>query len=130
MAAHDSAPDGELLEVYRAEAVDTMTTVGAHLLRIEQGAPDRDALLEDALRLAHDIKGSANLVGYRLVGRLAHALEACLLTWRGGAVAPASASLAFRAIDHIRDLSLHADDAELQQAGEELERALRAAEGA
>jgi chemotaxis protein histidine kinase CheA len=59
-----SPPDPELLEVYRAEAADTMDTVNAHLLRIEQGAPDRDALLEDVLRLAHDIKGSARMVGY------------------------------------------------------------------
>ena len=127
MAAPDAGPDPELLEIYRAEAVDTMATVNAHLLRIEQGAPERDALLEDVLRLAHDIKGSANMVGYRLVGRLAHALEACLLTWRGGGVPPASASLAFRAIDHIRDLSLRPDDAELQQQGEDLARALRLA---
>lgn len=120
------APDPELLEVYRAEAVDTMGTVGAHLLRIEQGAPDRDVLLEDVLRLAHDIKGSARMVGYELVGRLAHALEACLMGWRGRGDVPAgSASLAFRAIDHIRDLSLHADDGALQQQAERLVLELR-----
>ena len=126
-----SAPDPELLAVYESEAVEVVEAVHAHLLRIEQGAEDRAARLEDVLRLAHDIKGSARLVGYELVGRLAHALEACLLGWRGRPDVPrASADLAFRASDHIRALSLDAHNAALQAQAEGLVAELQASVGA
>ncbi|HZM00817.1 MAG TPA: Hpt domain-containing protein, partial [Planctomycetota bacterium] len=76
-------PDPSLIATFEEEVGETVGALHAHLLRIEQGAEDAAARLADMLRLAHDVKGSARVVGYRSVSRLAHAFESRLLLWKG-----------------------------------------------
>jgi chemotaxis protein histidine kinase CheA/CheY-like chemotaxis protein len=99
-------PDPELLAVFREEVTESVDVIHDSLLRIERNEADRADLLEDVLRLAHDLKGSAPVVGFGQLGRLAHALETRLLRWRTVPVIPAGeVDLAFRSTDTLKELS-------------------------
>jgi chemotaxis protein histidine kinase CheA len=103
--------DPTLISIFEAEVSEGVGTFHEHLLHIERVAPDRQRRLEELLRLAHDLKGSARVVGYEIVARLAHALEHRLLTWRRQErVAAADIDLALGASDSLRALVLDPRD--------------------
>jgi len=120
-----AAPDPSLLPIFEAEVDEIVQTLHAHLLRLEHGAPDARSLLADMLRLTHDVKGSARVVGYQHVSRLAHALESRLQRWRGAAsVGPAEIGLALTACDLLWQLTSGHEEAELVPVATELMAAL------
>lgn len=99
-------PDPSLLAVFRTEVAESVGVMHDSFLRIERDVPERPDLLEDVLRLAHDLKGSAHVVGYDMLGKLAHSLETRLIRWRSAPlVSSGEIDLAFRSSDTLKDLS-------------------------
>ncbi|MCC7541093.1 MAG: hybrid sensor histidine kinase/response regulator, partial [Deltaproteobacteria bacterium] len=70
----------ELAHSMREEARDQTERIGSALLRIENGvsAQEMEALLEDSMRQAHNLKGTASSLGFTLTAKLAHAIESVL----------------------------------------------------
>ncbi len=113
------APDPVLIGIFETEVCEAVGTFHEHLLQIEQHAPDGARRLEDLLRLAHDLKGSARVVGYDIVARLAHALEHRLLGWRRRErIDFHDIDSALRASDALRELALQPKEAEVVQRAE------------
>ncbi len=108
------APDPELIAIFETEVVESVDVMRGHLQAIERGAADGGEHLADVLRLAHDLKGSARVVGYSPVARLAHALESHLLPWRRLPPGPGEIDLAQRCADLILDLAQDIRDDVLQ----------------
>lgn len=108
-----STLDPELLAVFRTETVESLAIVQEHLMRIEQGGGDAAERLRDVLRLAHDLKGSARVVGLVAAGHLAHAIETRLKSWTPDEPVPG----------HEMDLVLSAADllGVLVEQGEDVE---------
>lgn len=121
-----SGIDPTLIPIFEAEVAEIVGTLQAHLLRLEQGAPGAPAVLADMLRLTHDVKGSARVVGYQRVSHLAHAFESRLLRWRGleTAVPPAEIGLALAACDQLSQLTLGRESPELVARAAELAQVL------
>ncbi|MHC5209814.1 MAG: response regulator [Planctomycetota bacterium] len=104
-----AAPDPTLQGIFETEVSEFMETTQAHLLRIEAGEHDWATRLPEMLRLTHDVKGSARVVGAAEVAHLAHALEARLLTWRDRkSVDSASVQPALDACDMLAALAADA----------------------
>lgn len=74
-----------LCATLREEAGEQVERIGAVLLEVERGADGTRgrALLEEAFRQAHNLKGAAGSLGFTLTARLAHALETALGEIRG-----------------------------------------------
>ena len=109
-----AAPDPTLVPIFTDEVNEIVQTLHAHLLRLGQGAPDARSLLADMLRLTHDVKGSARVVGFQHVSRLAHALETRLQRWRGAAsVGPGEIGQAHTACDLLLQLTLRHEHPEI-----------------
>ncbi len=71
---------------FREETTENMRVLGDGLLTLE-GAEDeavRRAAIDRIFRAMHTIKGSARMLGFEAVGRLAHALESLLGELRQG----------------------------------------------
>jgi chemotaxis protein histidine kinase CheA len=115
-----AAPDPVLIGIFETEVSEGVVTFHEHLLQIEQQAADGPRRLEDLLRISHDLKGSARVVGYEHVARLAHALEHQLLGWRRRArIEFHEIDLALRSSDVLRDLAHQPADATLAQRAEQ-----------
>jgi chemosensory pili system protein ChpA (sensor histidine kinase/response regulator) len=71
--AKDSV-DPELLAVFASEAEDHLRVIAAGLSLLKERPADREAL-QDVRRSAHTLKGSAAMVGFRTLTRLAHRME-------------------------------------------------------
>ena len=126
-----AAPDPSLVPIFEAEVAEIVGTLQSHLLRLEQGASDMRSRIEDMLRLTHDVKGSARVVGYQHVSRLAHAFESRLLRWRGlEAVPSAEVGLALMACDLLSSLTNSREAPEPVARAAELERSLEEASNA
>jgi two-component system chemotaxis sensor kinase CheA len=69
-----SAPDPEILEIFREESAERLDRMVAILLAVESGQPPADAL-DSLFRHAHSIKGSAGMVGVAEARVISHALE-------------------------------------------------------
>jgi chemotaxis protein histidine kinase CheA len=120
-----AVPDPSLAKIFADEVAEIVETLHAHLLRVRGGTLDAKTRLADMLRLTHDVKGSARVVGYQQVSRLAHALESRLQRWRGAdAVAPAEIGLAQTACDLLLQLTCNQEPAELVPLAAELMLAL------
>lgn len=70
----------ELCQTLRQEASEQVERIGAALLELEQGptGQEREALVQEAFRQAHNLKGAASSLGFTLTARLAHAIESLL----------------------------------------------------
>jgi len=113
------APDPVLIGIFETEVCEAVGTFHEHLLQIEQRASDGARRLEDLLRLAHDVKGSARVVKYDIVARLAHALEHHLIGWRHRErIEFHEIDSALRACDVLRDVALQPGEAECVQRAE------------
>jgi chemotaxis protein histidine kinase CheA len=74
-----------LCATLREEAGEQVERIGAVLLEVERGADGSRAraLLDEAFRQAHNLKGAAGSLGFTLTAALAHALENALGDVRG-----------------------------------------------
>jgi len=99
--------DEELLQVFRAEVEEQLDTLTGLLSRPpSKWKPDR------LLRLAHNIKGAARVVGVAPIQQGAHALEELLGAMRDGLERTAEvATVARSGVDLLQD-ALHAMDAD------------------
>jgi two-component system chemotaxis sensor kinase CheA len=77
------AADEELTQLFAQEASTRVTRLWEQLLQLEQTPNDLE-LVASLFREAHTIKGSAFVVGFNDVGRVAHALEDVLERLRSG----------------------------------------------
>ncbi len=101
-----------LLSTFRTEAAEHIQTLNQALLQLERAAPDggeaaehsRQALVQDAFRAAHSLKGAARAVGLTDIEGLAHGLEAVLHAARAGrlSLAPATCDVLYEALDAIQ----------------------------
>jgi len=76
---------GELLAGFREEAGEHLDALQAALLALEK-EPGRRELVDELLRKAHTLKGSASMVGLPPISETAHALESVLVLIRSGAL--------------------------------------------
>ena len=93
-----SAFTGKFVE----EARDRLTSLGGALLRLEQ-APGSDEIIAEIFREAHNLKGSALMLGFVDISQIAHQLEELFVVARRDArVIDANAfDLVFRALDVV-----------------------------
>jgi two-component system, chemotaxis family, sensor kinase CheA len=70
-----SAPDAEILGVFREEAIERLDSMVETLLALESGHAEPAAAIDSLFRDAHSIKGSAGMVGIEEVRTIAHAIE-------------------------------------------------------
>ena len=70
----------ELLRSFQIEAVEYLQTLNQSLLQLERAADEkhRQALVQEAFRVAHSLKGAARAVDAEQIGTLAHSLESVL----------------------------------------------------
>jgi two-component system chemotaxis sensor kinase CheA len=77
------AADEELTQLFAQEASTRVARLWEQLLQLEQ-TPNDPELVASLFREAHTIKGSAFVLGFNDVGRVAHALEDVLERLRSG----------------------------------------------
>jgi two-component system, chemotaxis family, sensor kinase CheA len=70
-----SAPDAEILGVFREEAIERLDQMVETLLALESGHAEPAAAIDSLFRDAHSIKGSAGMVGIEEVRTIAHTIE-------------------------------------------------------
>ena len=70
-----SAPDAEILGVFREEAIERLDQMVETLLALESGHAEPAAAIDSLFRDAHSIKGSAGMVGIEEVRTIAHEIE-------------------------------------------------------
>ena len=101
--------DTKLRELFKAESEEHLQHLDDALLRLEK-TPTDQALLEDAFREAHSLKGAARMLGLTSIQTPAHRLEDELNAARHGAQALNAEMLARMTVDliEIRRLALEA----------------------
>jgi two-component system chemotaxis sensor kinase CheA len=82
-----SASDEEIHELVRHEAADCIERMEANLLAIESGGGGGDEV-DEILRDAHSIKGSAAMIGWKEAAALASAIEDRMENLRAGGDPP------------------------------------------
>lgn len=106
-----AAIDPMLLRIFETEVSECLLTAQSCLIDIEADRGDTSKLLEDVLRIAHNLKGSARVAGLENVGAFVHALEARLQTWRDlDPGVDSDIDLALRAFDLVGEYALAPDD--------------------
>jgi two-component system chemotaxis sensor kinase CheA len=97
-----SASDEEIQELVRQEAADCIERMEANLLAIESGAGGAGEV-DEILRDAHSVKGSAAMIGWKEAASLASAIEARMASLRAGGDPPAHfPDPLLRAVDALR----------------------------
>lgn len=72
-------PLEQVRQIFRAEGRDLLAQLDEALLRLERAAPpQRGPIVEEMMRAAHNLKGSAGSIGLKATAELAHALESVL----------------------------------------------------
>ncbi len=116
-----AAIDPTLLRIFETELAESLQVIEANLLRIEQEDPEREALLEDILRLAHDLKGSSRVVGLEQMGHLSHAMETFVMPWRDEhSTAAEAVGLVLRTCDLLSELTAVPGDEAIESRAQEL----------
>ncbi|MBI5179172.1 MAG: hybrid sensor histidine kinase/response regulator [Nitrospinae bacterium] len=97
--------DVELRELFKTESAEHLQGLEAGLLRIEKEPGDK-AVLENVLREAHSLKGSARMLGVHDVERMAHRLEDIFGAAKSGneVLAPGDLDRIYRGVDAIKKL--------------------------
>ncbi|MEI8393937.1 MAG: chemotaxis protein CheA [Rhodospirillaceae bacterium] len=107
-------------DVFRQEAAELLTALETTLLDLE-GAPDDKALVDQAFRSLHTLKGSGAMFGWEALADFTHHVESAFQKVRDG-VLPAShelVSLTLASLDYIKVLLEKPDQAD-QVRGETL----------
>ena len=107
----------DLLADFLTETNEALQGLDGVLLRLER-EPGSVALLSEAFRAVHTIKGTCGFLGLARLERVAHAGENVLGLWREGAlnVTPAGVSLILSVLDRMKQIV-----AGLEAAGQEPE---------
>lgn len=94
----------ELLPFYLDETDEQISTLNDTLLRLEKDQTDA-AALQETFRLVHSLKGSASVMGFDQVNRLAHHLETLFDQLRSGkrSLDFDALQLSFQSLDRLRD---------------------------
>ncbi|WP_027284064.1 hybrid sensor histidine kinase/response regulator [Rubritepida flocculans] len=110
----------DLLADFLTETNEALQGLDAVLLRLER-EPGNGALLSEAFRAVHTIKGTCGFLGLSRLERVAHASENVLGLWRDGAlpVTPAGVSLILSALDRIKEIVAGLETAGQEPAGED-----------
>lgn len=64
----------EILSIYKSESDEHLQRLGELLLELEK-TPDKAEALEEIFREAHSLKGSARMIGFATVEKIAHGME-------------------------------------------------------
>jgi two-component system chemotaxis sensor kinase CheA len=91
-----------LLGIFRNEAGERLEAMDRQLLAVEQGEGDAEAI-DELLRHAHSLKGTAGMVGFDAIAEVAAGVEDLLASARtAGALDPTLTTPLLRAVDAIR----------------------------
>lgn len=114
-------PDETLRKIFEDEVREGLGIIQADLLDIERGRLSIRESLQELLRLAHGLKGSARVVGYDLMSQLAHAMETRLKGWTHcERVSSWEIELTLRAADMLGHLAKNPSDPDLQDSAQTL----------
>ncbi len=93
-----------LLELFKAEAETHCAALSEGLLALER-SPGGGVSVEPLMRAAHSLKGAARIVGLDAIVPLAHAMEDCFESARGGALLSRTRiDLLLRCVDVLSEL--------------------------
>lgn len=92
-----------IVDVFRAESVEALSRVEAHLMGLERDPRNRE-LVQEVFRCMHTLKGDALSLGFVWLSEFAHELENILDAVREQqlSVTPALTNLLLRAVDALR----------------------------
>ncbi len=107
----------DLLHTFQFEAADHLEVLNKALLRLERTTDkkQRDDLLQEAFRAAHNLKGAARIVNVHDIEGLAHALESVLHQAQLGRAEldPAACDVLYATLDAVKHL-LNGQDVTLE----------------
>ncbi len=97
--------DAEVLSYFGPEVQEYLDSMGELLRRVQADPQDRDSI-HQLFRTAHTLKGSAQTVGFRVIGDIAHPLEDCYVAVKEGRLPMSQelTALTRRAIEIVRVL--------------------------
>jgi len=116
----------EILTIYKAESEEHLQKLNECLLQMEKDPKGMD-LLEEVFREAHSLKGSARMIGFQTVERVAHSLEDLFSAVRKQEVALQAVTFdaIFESLDTIQRVTeswLEDPEAEMEDVSELTER--------
>ena len=108
MVSKDQNLMRELLNAFQAEAPEHVQALNQALLQLErrQEGKQHTALLQEAFRAAHSLKGAARAVGFESIEKLAHSIEEVLRQARdnGLHLDPSTCDILYHAFDVTQKL--------------------------
>jgi chemosensory pili system protein ChpA (sensor histidine kinase/response regulator) len=107
--------DAEVLSYFSPEADEYLQTLDVLTNRLRDNPSDAETI-QSLYRTAHTLKGSAHTIGFKVIGDIAHPIEACMIAVRDGKISMSSALLSSigDAVGVIR-LLMKRDDGKLEQ---------------
>ena len=107
--------DAEVLSYFAPEADEYLQTLEVLTNRLKENPGDAETI-QSLYRTAHTLKGSAHTIGFKVIGDVAHPVEACMIAVRDGKIPLSSALLSTigEAVGVIR-LLMKRDDGKLEQ---------------
>ena len=109
------AIDAEVLSYFAPEADEYLQTLEVLTNRLRENPNDAETI-QSLYRTAHTLKGSAHTIGFKVIGDIAHPMEACVIAVRDGKISMSSALLSTisSAVGVIR-LLMKRDEGKLEQ---------------
>src|SRR5690242_4947341 len=109
------AIDAEVLSYFAPEADEYLQTLEVLANRLRENPSDAETI-QALYRTAHTLKGSAHTIGFKVIGDIAHPVEACMIAVRDGQIPISTALLATigEVVSVIR-LLMRRDDSKLAQ---------------
>ena len=104
----DFREDAEVIFTFMDETIEHLMETESGILLLEKNQAETDPTMIHAMfRAAHSIKAGANLLEFKNIEKLAHALEATLQSLLSGELIleEQSATLFLQGIDKIRELA-------------------------
>ncbi|MCP4393887.1 MAG: hybrid sensor histidine kinase/response regulator [Alphaproteobacteria bacterium] len=110
----------DLLGEFLAETAESIATVDAELINLEQN-PNDQGILGNIFRLVHTIKGTCGFLGLPRLETLAHAGEDVLGKIREGGleVTPAVVTLILKCIDQLKEILAYIEENEAEPEGDD-----------
>jgi chemosensory pili system protein ChpA (sensor histidine kinase/response regulator) len=107
--------DAEVLSYFAPEADEYLQTLEALTTRLRENPGDAETI-QSLYRTAHTLKGSAHTIGFKVIGDIAHPVEACMIAVRDGQIPVSTALLTTigEAVSVVRML-MRRDDSKLAQ---------------
>ena len=84
--------DAEVLSYFAPEADEYLQTLEVLTNRLRENPGDAETI-QSLYRTAHTLKGSAHTIGFKVIGDIAHPMEACMIAVRDGKIPMSSALL-------------------------------------